>query len=432
MITYSLLTSMYIFNICYARLYYVHPDSTHNSIQEALNLCSKEDTVMVSPGTYIENIIWPDVNGIALLSEHGPDSTTIDGAYEDCVIRFTSPSLIKDSSTIIAGFTICHGSCINGGGINCAVWHSPTIKGNIICDNQAYVGAGIYSDGGIDSRFGGPLVIDNEIKNNQALYAGGGICCVYESCPVIRDNTIAGNSAQFGGGICAHSYSHAYIVSNTICNNNATYGGGVHCSRRCNTIIDSCTISGNNYAGVYFDTIDNGTPLLRFNDIMNNTGYGIYSDGSSQAIEAVNNWWGDASGPYHPITNPNGHGDTISYHIHYTPWLHICMHCLGIAEYKQEKNLIVHPDIQPNPFIHSTNIRYTIHDTRSTIQTTTFTISDVTGRVVKSFNDESSIINHESMVVWHGDDNSGRQLPAGVYLLKCEGYSENRKIVMVR
>jgi parallel beta-helix repeat protein len=314
------------------------------------------------------------------------------------------------------------------------VWHSPTIRNNIICENQAYVGAGIYSDGGIDERFGGPLVIDNRIVNNQAMYAGGGICCVYESCPTIRDNTIENNTAQYGGGVCAYSYSHACLVNNTICDNNATYGGGIYSRWRSNTMIDSCTISGNNYTGIFFEDMDNGSPTLRFNDIINNIGYGIYSDGSSQPIEAVNNWWGNADGPYHPITNPNGLGDTISDNIDYAPWLHTCTHCLAIVEYEQEKEPLINMDIRPNPFTQSTNIRYTIQDPRSTIQESTISIYDASGRLVKSFYPESCVMNHESVVAWYGDDDNGRKLPAGVYLLKfeSEGYCANRKIVIVR
>ncbi|MCC6477053.1 T9SS type A sorting domain-containing protein [bacterium] len=39
-------------------------------------------------------------------------------------------------------------------------------------------------------------------------------------------------------------------------------------------------------------------------------------------IDARNNWWGDASGPYHPTRNPFGLGDTIlSDSVLFDPWL---------------------------------------------------------------------------------------------------------------
>ena len=429
------IVSLYIFNISDARVYYVHPDSLQNNIQQALSSSTAKDTVLVAPGTYSENIVWPEDNGIVLISEKGPDSTIIDGGYTDCVIRFLSPSNIKDNSTVIDGFTIRHGDYINGGGINCAVWHSPTIRNNIICENQAQFGAGIYSDGGIDERFGGPLVVDNRIINNQAMYAGGGICCVYESCPTIRDNIIENNTAQYGGGVCQFSYSHAYLVNNTICNNNATYGGGIYCRWRSNTIIDSCTISGNNYAGIYFEDMDDGIPSVRFNDITGNTGYGVYSYGSSQPIEAVNNWWGNANGPYHPVTNPNGLGDTVSDNVDYAPWLQTCTHCLAIMEYGQDKQFLIDVEIKPNPFTNFADIRYQITDDRTNNmgEKCNIRIYDVNGRLVKDV-DLSPVTGHQSSVKWYGDDDTGRELPAGIYLLKFEGegYCANRKIVIVR
>ncbi len=434
-ITYIFMASVISHSISQARSYYVHPDSSLNRIQTALDACSAKDTVLVGPGTYTENIVWPEMQAVVLRSEKGPDSTIIDGAYQDCVIRFTSPSDIKDNSTVIEGFTICRGNYINGGGINCAVWHAPTIRDNIIRDNQAYVGAGIYSDGGIDERFGGPLVIENEIRNNNASYAGGGICCVYESSPIIRDNVITENSAQFGGGVCAYSYSHAHLINNTISNNNATNGGGIHCTWRSNMIIDSCSIFGNDYTGVYFESMDDGIPHLRFNDISNNVGYGVYSHACPQTIEALNNWWGDASGPYHPLSNPHGLGNAVSDYVDYSPWLSICTHCLGITEYEEEHDITADLNIHPNPFIHHADIRYQITDygAISSEKCGSIKIYDVNGRLVKNFI-LSSVISSQSSVKWFGDDDAGRTLPAGIYLVRLEGegYNENCKIVKVR
>jgi hypothetical protein len=42
---------------------------------------------------------------------------------------------------------------------------------------------------------------------------------------------------------------------------------------------------------------------------------------SGVIIIAENNWWGDASGPYHPTLNPGGLGDTVSDYVDFVPWL---------------------------------------------------------------------------------------------------------------
>jgi len=60
-----------------------------------------------------------------------------------------------------------------------------------------------------------------------------------------------------------------------------------------------------------------------------------YLDGSTHVyvdLNAILNWWGDDSGPYHPGQNPNGQGDQVDDNVIFDPWLadispHI--HCDG-------------------------------------------------------------------------------------------------------
>ena len=44
-----------------------------------------------------------------------------------------------------------------------------------------------------------------------------------------------------------------------------------------------------------------------------------YNDGYT--IDATDNWWGDASGPYHAVTNPSGKGNNVTDDVVYEPWL---------------------------------------------------------------------------------------------------------------
>jgi flagellar hook assembly protein FlgD len=69
-------------------------------------------------------------------------------------------------------------------------------------------------------------------------------------------------------------------------------------------------------------------------------------------------------------------------------------------------------------------IRYTIQDGGEMIQDTRYRIPDiilkiydVSGRIVKSFNLESCIMYHESVISWDGTGDSGRRLPPGVYFV---------------
>lgn len=99
-------------------------------------------------------------------------------------------------------------------------------------------------------------------------------------------------------------------------------------------------------------------------------------------------------------------------------------------------------DASPNPFTHTTHIRYTIHDTRYTIQKIrnsnfemrkyTMKIYDADGRLVKSFDLGSGIVNGESVVSWDGTDAHGMVLPGGVFFLKVLNNADAVKLVKLK
>jgi hypothetical protein len=81
----------------------------------------------------------------------------------------------------------------------------------------------------------------------------------------------------------------------------------------------------------------------------------------------------------------------------------------------------------PNPFRTRTDIRLQITDNSS--QPAALQIYDISGRLVKSF---STIdIDHQSSVIWNGDDDASRALPAGVYICRLSygSYSAVRKLI---
>lgn len=107
----------------------------------------------------------------------------------------------------------------------------------------------------------------------------------------------------------------------------------------------------------------------------------------------------------------------------------------GIEENNQQICGDAWLEIYPNPFTQSTQIRCMIHDPRYTMKEGNKNISestkdelqyhkpelriyDATGRMVKSFNLESCIMNRVSSISWDGTDQAHRQLGNGVYLLE--------------
>lgn len=82
-------------------------------------------------------------------------------------------------------------------------------------------------------------------------------------------------------------------------------------------------IENNTGAGVFVSngrpyTPGNANPHLECNSIQENA-YGVFNQRAA-IIDAVNNWWGDSSGPYHPTENPEGTGNPVSDNIDFIPW----------------------------------------------------------------------------------------------------------------
>jgi hypothetical protein len=340
----------------HSTIWYVHPDSVLNTIQAGLNACSTGDTVLVAAGIYYENLIWPTLAGIKLLSESGPNSTIIDGDSTGRIITMPG-SFIVDSSTVVEGFTLRNGVSNSGGAISC--FHaSPKIVDNRIMNNCTSGGGGA-----ICSYNANLIIVNNIISGNSAQFGGGiylttedkstkSLTVNYRLHSVISNNTITNNQAHLGGGIFWYNEWSTNFEANTITDNHAVHGGGMFCVNSDGCIISSNTITGNtsdsigggiylgeytgnitcnvivgNDAGIiadgiYFTDGYSGIPWnINYNNIYNN-GYALFNASSSQMlINAECNWWGDATGPYHSTLNPGGLGDTVSDKIDFDPWL---------------------------------------------------------------------------------------------------------------
>ncbi len=208
----------------------IHIPGDYPTIQQGVDISSDGDTVLVQPGTYVENINFNGHN-IALGSLFLPSQDTvfisqtiIDGDSSGSVVTFNHG---ETPNAIITGFTIQNGFSMNGGGINCFS-SNPTICNNIINGNSAEGnGGGIYCDSS------DPVISFNMISGNTVYDGtGGGVYCWNNSSPIISANTISGNSAHNGGGICCGPVSSPVIRGNIICLNSAApggYGGGIYC-----------------------------------------------------------------------------------------------------------------------------------------------------------------------------------------------------------
>jgi hypothetical protein len=110
------------------------------------------------------------------------------------------------------------------------------------------------------------------------------------------------------------------IISNNLISN---WRHGIHLASSVNSgsAITSNTISNNTSSGIHVATAVNAANIcVNYNNITGNIDYGAFNNGTN-TLNARFNWWGNETGPYHPVTNPSGTGDSVSDNVDYKPWL---------------------------------------------------------------------------------------------------------------
>jgi len=259
------------------------------TIQGGLSAASAGDTVLVQPGTYAENIYWPETNSIKLMSAGDTSNTTIDGSGVSSVIYMNPQTAIIDTNTLIQGFNIRNGGGVaNGGGMYLNA-SSPKILGVSITSNIATnYGGGLYLSSST------PKLSDVTIINNSAYYGGG--MYLSSSNPVITNATILGNTVTYngkGGGMYLDT-SQPIIISTQIISNTASSngkGGGMYLSNSSPSIINTTittniSISG---GGLY---LSGSNPTVSESVITGNEaalgmGGGLFLSGSNPIITSV-------------------------------------------------------------------------------------------------------------------------------------------------
>ena len=184
--------------VCQPHTLYVPSD--YPTIQAAVDAADGQDTVLVAPGTYPEDMIWFWGKSVKLRSAQGPRVTVIDGSTKLNVLVILTQGETREA--VIDGFTFRSGPremllCEHS---------APTIINNVFLDGASYA-IQCWPDSD-------PLIMNNIFSRNNhaAIFLRG-------TDGIVLNNTITGN---YGEGIEIYG-GHSLVYNNNITSNDG-YG----------------------------------------------------------------------------------------------------------------------------------------------------------------------------------------------------------------
>ncbi len=219
------------------------------TIQSAIDAAINGDTIVVSPGTYFENISFRGKR-VVLTSRYYESADTLyilttilngsqpASADTGSVVRITNG---EDGTAVLQGFTITGGSGTN--------WRDEH-------------GAGVYREGGgVLIAGSSPTIQFNAIvrnavtKNSAVTSAGGGGIRAGDGNPSILNNVIAENTGRYGAGVVLN-YTGVTMRNNVLRDNSGgqDYGGGalwINQNGPATKLVENTTIANNSVVAVY-------------------------------------------------------------------------------------------------------------------------------------------------------------------------------------
>jgi len=260
-------------------------------------------------------------------------SNTIDNSFMGIVLSSSSGCIILNNSMKETGLHI-EGRLEN--------WNSHFIDDTNTINEKPL----IYiknNSGLIIPQGAGQVILANctwmNVENQSCSNGSIGILVGYSSNITIENNTCENNwysiildrssTCTITNNICSsRNYMGIFIfdsnlitiITNTISGN--AIGIFLGTSSDDNTVyytfINNNTISGNQ-VGIRLQSSSLNT-TIHYNNFYNNTTHGIFSLNYGKPIDARYNWWGVASGPYHPTKNSRGDGDKVYDDVLFDPW----------------------------------------------------------------------------------------------------------------
>ncbi|MBU1936211.1 right-handed parallel beta-helix repeat-containing protein [bacterium] len=296
-------------------------------------------------------------------------------------------------------------------------------------------------------------VLDNTFLNCSTFER----CClilseadIYGPTPIVSGNVFENIAGPDGGGYGGAGIlvlnSDAFVSHNRF--TNCAYGAiGISTWTQfppCSVFVTENEFIGNDYdelPGVYQASAVNmltdgtGKAFLSGNTFTDNQKIAVNilyegSDSLTYFMEAEQNFWGDSSGPYHPILNPTGRGDTIAGRVDFDPWL--------IENEVDPKNrpsapvpdgfMLLEP--YPNPF--NPGVMLPLSITRPGIFK--IVVFDLLGRRIWEQTEQLSGVGIHR-IYWPGIDSNGQTVTTGIYFARATSANQithARKLVLLK
>jgi hypothetical protein len=304
-----------------------NPFGSHASIQAGVNASNPGGTVNAKAGTYTE--IGQIVIGKNLSLAGAKASTTVVKPAGDTGSSGNARGWFLVNSGITFNLS---GVTLDGTGRNIyqAIRHlgrgtiSDCVFSNI--KYPGYMGVGLAAMGPTGMNVDVTDCTFTEIGRIGVIYFGAGVTGTFSG------NTYAGKgdgdwldyAVEVGAG------AHATISNSTVSNclgvalSDGSVSGGVLVSTYYGAGTQA-SITGNTFTnnywgiGVGYGATDTSVVVAHLNNISGNTHLGVRS--SKPTVDALSNWWGDVTGPYHATKNPAGLGDAVSDYVLFDPWV---------------------------------------------------------------------------------------------------------------